>query len=167
MPFESRAQQKWMYANKPAMAAKWQKHTPKGAALPEHVKKTAALKALLKTAVVAGPGPSLVPGVPGPMKIQPGTAQPAQAPGQAAQAIPQLPGANDHPAAQGQGQGQAPAAPAAPAAPTAPQPVKAAPGQPLNAADATSMARIQQMRPISKAAAAYVGLLQGALRSVL
>ena len=39
MPFTSEAQRKWMYANKPAMAKKWEKHTPKNADLPEHVKK--------------------------------------------------------------------------------------------------------------------------------
>lgn len=27
MPFKSKAQRKWMYANKPKMAAKWQKKT--------------------------------------------------------------------------------------------------------------------------------------------
>ena len=39
MPFKSRSQQKWMYANEPAMAKQWQKETPKGKKLPEHVKK--------------------------------------------------------------------------------------------------------------------------------
>jgi hypothetical protein len=39
MPFESEAQRKWMYANKPAMAKRWSKHTPKDKKLPEHVKK--------------------------------------------------------------------------------------------------------------------------------
>ena len=39
MPFESEAQRKWMYANKPSMAKKWEKHTHKGQKLPEHVKK--------------------------------------------------------------------------------------------------------------------------------
>ena len=29
MPFKSKAQRKWMYANKPKMASKWQKETPK------------------------------------------------------------------------------------------------------------------------------------------
>jgi hypothetical protein len=28
-----------MWANKPAMAKKWEKHTPKGEKLPEHIKK--------------------------------------------------------------------------------------------------------------------------------
>lgn len=42
MPFKSEAQRKWMYANHPAMAKRWQEHTPKGKSLPEHVKKKAA-----------------------------------------------------------------------------------------------------------------------------
>ena len=39
MPFKSQAQRKWMHANKPAMAAKWEKHTPKGKALPKKKKR--------------------------------------------------------------------------------------------------------------------------------
>lgn len=39
MPFKSRAQRAWMYANHPAMAARWQAHTPKGAKLPRKVRK--------------------------------------------------------------------------------------------------------------------------------
>ena len=39
MPFRSKAQQKWMYANKPAMAAKWQADMPKGKKLPKKAKK--------------------------------------------------------------------------------------------------------------------------------
>jgi hypothetical protein len=39
MPFTSEAQRKWMWVNKPKMAKKWEKHTPKDAVLPEHVKK--------------------------------------------------------------------------------------------------------------------------------
>lgn len=39
MPFKSDAQRKWMYANKPKMAEKWQKETPKGKPLPKKVKK--------------------------------------------------------------------------------------------------------------------------------
>jgi hypothetical protein len=38
MPFKSKAQRRWMYAKHPKMAKKWQKHTPKNAELPEHVK---------------------------------------------------------------------------------------------------------------------------------
>lgn len=37
MPFKSEAQRRWMYANHPAMARRWQAHTAKGAKLPEHV----------------------------------------------------------------------------------------------------------------------------------
>ena len=39
MPFKSQAQRKWMYANKPAMAKRWSKHTPKGKKLPKKVTK--------------------------------------------------------------------------------------------------------------------------------
>lgn len=39
MPFVSESQRKWMYANHPEMAARWQAHTPKGEKLPEHVSK--------------------------------------------------------------------------------------------------------------------------------
>lgn len=38
MPFKSEAQRKWMYANKPAMAKKWEKKT-KSKDLPKRVKK--------------------------------------------------------------------------------------------------------------------------------
>lgn len=37
MPFKSEAQKKWMYKNKPEMAKKWQKETPKGKKLPYKV----------------------------------------------------------------------------------------------------------------------------------
>lgn len=40
MPFKSQAERGWMYANKPALAKKFESDTPKGAALPEHVKDT-------------------------------------------------------------------------------------------------------------------------------
>jgi hypothetical protein len=40
MPFESNAQRKWMFKNKPEMAKEWAAHTPKGKKLPEHVKKS-------------------------------------------------------------------------------------------------------------------------------
>ena len=39
MPFESKAQQKWMFANKPEMAKKWSDHTPNIKDLPEKKKK--------------------------------------------------------------------------------------------------------------------------------
>lgn len=35
MPFKSKAQRKWMHANKPAMAKKWESETPKGKKLPD------------------------------------------------------------------------------------------------------------------------------------
>jgi len=38
VPFKSEAQRKWMFANHPAMAARWAEHTPKGKHLPEHVR---------------------------------------------------------------------------------------------------------------------------------
>lgn len=44
MPFKSQAQRKWMYANDPRMAEKWEEHTPKGKKLPKKVKKTKAKK---------------------------------------------------------------------------------------------------------------------------
>ncbi len=44
MPFVSKAQKKWMYANDPAMAKRWEKDTPKGTALPKRKKKTTKKK---------------------------------------------------------------------------------------------------------------------------
>ncbi len=41
MPFESKAQQRFMFATKPAMAKEWANKTPNIEALPEHVKKAA------------------------------------------------------------------------------------------------------------------------------
>jgi len=38
MPFKSDAQRKWMHANDPEMAKRWDKHTPKGKKLPKRVK---------------------------------------------------------------------------------------------------------------------------------
>lgn len=38
MPFKSKAQMKWMYANHPQMAARWSEHTPDAKALPEKKK---------------------------------------------------------------------------------------------------------------------------------
>ena len=35
MPFESKAQQRWMFANKPRMAERWADHTPDIKSLPE------------------------------------------------------------------------------------------------------------------------------------
>jgi hypothetical protein len=39
MPFKSKAQEKWMWANDPKMAEKWEEHTPKGTKLPKKVRK--------------------------------------------------------------------------------------------------------------------------------
>jgi len=44
MPFKSRAQERWMWANNPKMAAEWEAATPKGKKLPSRVKKKAAKK---------------------------------------------------------------------------------------------------------------------------
>jgi len=38
MPFKSQAQRKWMHANHPEMANRWEKETPKGKKLPPKVK---------------------------------------------------------------------------------------------------------------------------------
>ncbi len=47
MPFQSKAQMGWMFANKPEMAKAWAAHTPDPKHLPEHVKKHAVRQALL------------------------------------------------------------------------------------------------------------------------
>lgn len=39
MPFKSKAQRRWMYANDPKMAARWEKETPKDTKLPERKKR--------------------------------------------------------------------------------------------------------------------------------
>ena len=54
VPFESEAQRRWMYANKPEMAARWQKETPKGKKLPKHVKKESGLLATMRFDKEAG-----------------------------------------------------------------------------------------------------------------
>lgn len=43
MPFVSDAQRKWAYANKPEMAKKWEKHTPKGKKLPKKKSKSESI----------------------------------------------------------------------------------------------------------------------------
>lgn len=40
MPFKSKAQKGYLYANNPKVAKEFQAATPKGAKLPEHVKPT-------------------------------------------------------------------------------------------------------------------------------
>jgi hypothetical protein len=44
MPFKSEAQRKWMYANDPKMAEKWEGETPKSKKLPKKVKKKSGKK---------------------------------------------------------------------------------------------------------------------------
>lgn len=39
MPFRSQAQRKWMYANHPEMAKRWEKETPKKKKLPKRARK--------------------------------------------------------------------------------------------------------------------------------
>jgi len=39
VPFKSQAQRRWMYAKHPAMARRWQAHTPKGKKLPKRARK--------------------------------------------------------------------------------------------------------------------------------
>lgn len=39
MPFKSKAQRAWMHINKPKLAKKFEKHTPKGKKLPKYAKK--------------------------------------------------------------------------------------------------------------------------------
>lgn len=39
MPFESRSQRAWMFANHPEMAKRWAMHTPDEKNLPKKVKK--------------------------------------------------------------------------------------------------------------------------------
>jgi len=41
MPFKSKAQMKWMFANMPQTAEKWAKHTPNIKSLPEKINKIA------------------------------------------------------------------------------------------------------------------------------
>jgi hypothetical protein len=40
MPFKSKAQRRFMYANHPKIAKRWSKHTPKGKRLPERKRKS-------------------------------------------------------------------------------------------------------------------------------
>jgi hypothetical protein len=42
-PFVSKAQRRYLYAKHPAIAKRWEKHTPEGTRLPEHVKKSALI----------------------------------------------------------------------------------------------------------------------------
>jgi hypothetical protein len=49
MPFKSKAQRGFMYANHPKLAKKFEKETPKGKNLPYHVKKSKSILGKLKT----------------------------------------------------------------------------------------------------------------------
>jgi len=51
MPFKSKSQQRWMYANEPEMAKKWSDHTPSHKSLPEKAKKKKKRKEEEKTAI--------------------------------------------------------------------------------------------------------------------
>lgn len=42
MPFRSEAQRRFLYKYHPTMAKEWEKETPKGKKLPQHVKKKKA-----------------------------------------------------------------------------------------------------------------------------
>jgi hypothetical protein len=53
MPLLSKAQQGWMFANKPQMALRWAHETPNMKGLPEHVKKK-SLRKLIKGRVGKG-----------------------------------------------------------------------------------------------------------------
>jgi len=44
MPFRSKQQRKFLYSQKPEIAAEFAEHTPKGAKLPKKVKKKAKKK---------------------------------------------------------------------------------------------------------------------------
>jgi hypothetical protein len=46
MPFASKAQQRWMYANKPEMAREWQSVTPSSKKLPLYAGKKPRKKSL-------------------------------------------------------------------------------------------------------------------------
>lgn len=48
MPLKSKAQQKWMFANKPAMAERWAKETPDMKHLPEKVTRSKQNKRKLR-----------------------------------------------------------------------------------------------------------------------
>lgn len=48
MPLESKAQQRWMFANHPKMAERWAKETPDMKHLPEKVKKSKQNKRKLR-----------------------------------------------------------------------------------------------------------------------
>jgi len=55
MPFKSKQQRKWMHANKPTMAKKWEAHTPKNTKLPMK----ATVKATSRPLEILGTGETL------------------------------------------------------------------------------------------------------------
>ncbi len=97
MPMRSKAQRKFLWAKHPAIARRFEDHTPEGTKLPEHLKKSAeALRA--KLAVQLQPT-TLVPGAPPVPRIP--VAQPAaQAPAAPAPATQAPPGVPQHQTAQ-------------------------------------------------------------------
>jgi len=48
MPFKSKAQAKWMFANKPKMAKEWASETPSIKKLPKKVKMTDRMNKIIK-----------------------------------------------------------------------------------------------------------------------
>lgn len=48
MPFQSKAQQKFMFSQHPDIANRWAKETPNIKKLPEHVKKESSYKGIAK-----------------------------------------------------------------------------------------------------------------------
>lgn len=48
MPFVSQAQRRYMYSQHPELAKEFEAATPKGAHLPQHVKKKMALRKAMK-----------------------------------------------------------------------------------------------------------------------
>jgi len=44
VPFQSKSQARWMFANKPEMAKQWASETPSIKKLPEHKKKKSGVK---------------------------------------------------------------------------------------------------------------------------
>jgi hypothetical protein len=51
MPFLSKAQKKWMFANEPEVAKRWAEETPPNKKLPEHVTKKKTRESIIKKLV--------------------------------------------------------------------------------------------------------------------
>ena len=58
MPLLSKAQQGWMFANKPQMALRWAHETPNIKGLPEHVKKKVLKRSIKRHVGKGGPIPT-------------------------------------------------------------------------------------------------------------